>query len=26
MDEEGVDYAYPYAIWNPYNIDIDKKY
>lgn len=23
MDEEGVDYAYPYVIWNPYNFDID---
>ena len=23
MDDEGVAYAFPYVIWNPYNIDID---
>jgi len=22
MDKEGVDYSFPYVIWNPYNIDI----
>jgi endonuclease III len=23
MNEEGVDYSFPYLVWNPYNIDID---
>ncbi len=23
MDEEGVDYSFPYVVWNPYNIDVE---
>lgn len=24
MNEEGVDYSFPYIVFNPYNIDIDQ--
>ena len=23
MEDEGVDFSYPYVIWNPYNLDLD---
>ena len=22
MEEEGVDFSFPYVIWNPYNLDV----
>ena len=24
MEDEGIDLSFPYVIWNPYNLDIDK--
>ena len=24
MDEEGVDYNYPYVLWNPYNFSVNE--
>ena len=23
MEEEGVDFSYPYVIWNPYSLDVE---